>query len=161
MDANVLSVRVVNRDLCLCRAIQELVDGPTHEAWAEAAAGLLKPTSQPIAWQTGADWQSAIRHVLQSLSCFACNVSLFNMLVIPNRSAADHASMRSIWIMSTIVLRQMSRATHGRAASAKCHLIAAFKAVHFRFLEDRLDLDKQHVIMHVIAMICLCCTLCC
>lgn len=43
-------------------ASRDLVDGGTHEAWQVAAAGLLKPSMHALPWQTGLDWQAAIRY---------------------------------------------------------------------------------------------------
>ena len=54
----------------LCRAMQGLVDGHTHEAWTEAAAGLLRPSPHPIPRQSGAEWQAAIRYWIGLLECF-------------------------------------------------------------------------------------------
>ncbi|KAK9840314.1 hypothetical protein WJX74_007462 [Apatococcus lobatus] len=45
-----------------CRALCDLVDGHTHEAWARAAADLLRPSAKPGGRWSGAEWQSAIRH---------------------------------------------------------------------------------------------------
>ena len=45
----------------ICRAAKELVDGPCHEAWAQAASGLLPAGAAPLGWQTGEEWQAAIR----------------------------------------------------------------------------------------------------
>ncbi|KAK9840315.1 hypothetical protein WJX74_007462 [Apatococcus lobatus] len=44
------------------RALCDLVDGHTHEAWARAAADLLRPSAKPGGRWSGAEWQSAIRH---------------------------------------------------------------------------------------------------
>ena len=47
---------------CMCRAMQELVDGPCHTAWAKVACCLLPAAAaRAAAWQTGAAWQAAIR----------------------------------------------------------------------------------------------------
>ena len=40
--------------------MQDLVDGHTHEAWTNAAAGLLR--QHPGPQQSGAEWQAAIRY---------------------------------------------------------------------------------------------------
>ena len=45
----------------MCRAWCDVVDGPSHAAWANASVDLLRPSGQPISWQCGAEWQAAIR----------------------------------------------------------------------------------------------------
>ncbi len=49
------------RQTLLCRAMRELVDGPYHEAWPQVARGLLPDAAISQDWQTGEEWQAAIR----------------------------------------------------------------------------------------------------
>ena len=37
------------------------MDGPCHEAWAQVASGLLPVGTAALGWQTGHEWQAAIR----------------------------------------------------------------------------------------------------
>ena len=41
--------------------MRELVDGPCHETWAQVANGLVPDGAESHGWQTGAEWQAAIR----------------------------------------------------------------------------------------------------
>ncbi|KAK9840061.1 hypothetical protein WJX74_002738 [Apatococcus lobatus] len=44
------------------RAMRDLVDDHTHEAWTMAASDLVQDQAKPTGCATGADWQIAIRH---------------------------------------------------------------------------------------------------
>lgn len=59
------------------RAMRDLVDGHTHEAWARAAADLLQPAAKPAGFWSGADWQSAIRCLSSSALRFHWASKLF------------------------------------------------------------------------------------
>ena len=93
----------------ICRIMRELVDGPTHDAWAQAAIDILQPSAKPTTWWSGAQWQSAIR----------CCGSFRKQLLARNH---HHTMQASFCCRQKAAALQGLRLTH-TAFSAVCCLL--------------------------------------
>ncbi|KAK9831171.1 hypothetical protein WJX74_005886 [Apatococcus lobatus] len=91
------------------RAMHELVNGPSHEAWTQAADDLLKPSSQPTAWQTGAEWQKAIRQEWQS------------------QQAVRSANLRSTFRIESTSSKKFTGWLTSTLPDSCCYLLSRFK----------------------------------